>query len=247
MLGGASAGAASVNLHLTAYGGRNDNLFHATAAESQSFATILTVNQSQYQYNALVIRTGCASDNDTLACLRSLNATFLQEQNINIPFPGSQVAPLYMYDPVLDDDFIKEYTYAAYANGNFVKLPAIYGDVTNEGTIFAPENTSTIGESDTFLQDQFSQLTLQQLGKINSLYPVAEQFNGTGRYWRQLSNAYGEIRYICPGVFISNQYAGLGLNSSWNCKFLLIFFFLSFFVVMGSGFLVGSTVVANVD
>lgn len=123
VVGGDSAGAASINLQLTAYGGRNDNLFHATAAESQSFAGIRTISESQYQYDALVIRTSCASDNDTLSCLRSLNATYLQEMNYNIPFPGAQSPPLYMWGPVLDHDFVTDYTYNAYANGNFVKLP----------------------------------------------------------------------------------------------------------------------------
>lgn len=194
VMGGDSAGAASVNLQLTAYGGRNDNLFHATAAESQSFAAIRNISECQYQYDNLVIRTGCASESDTLACLRSLNATFLQQENINTPFPGAQNPPLYMYSPVLDYDFVTDYTYRAYAQGKFVKLPAIYGDDTNGGTVFAPKNTSTIGESDTFLKDQFPALTLQQLATINDLYPIAEQFNGSGAYWRQVSNAYGETR-----------------------------------------------------
>ncbi|GAB7356298.1 hypothetical protein MBLNU459_g7099t1 [Dothideomycetes sp. NU459] len=216
VLGGDSAGAASINLQLTAYNGRNDGLFHASAAESQSFATIRTVSESQYQYNNLVIRTGCASDNDTLACLRSLNATFLQSQNNNTAYPGAQQAPLYMYNPTLDHDFVTDYTYAAYAKGKFVRLPAIYGDVTNEGTIFAPNSTATIGQSDTFLLDQFPQLSLQQLAMINYMYPVSEHFNGTGAFWRQLANAYGEIRYICPGIFISNVYADLKLASNWN-------------------------------
>lgn len=215
-MGGDSAGAASVNLQLTAYGGRNDGLFHSTAAESQSFAAIRSVPGSQYQYKNLVIRTGCDNANDTLACLRSLNATFLQENNINTPFPGAQNPPLYMYGPVLDHDFVTEYTYAAYANGNFVKLPAIYGDDTNEGTIFTPKNTSTIGESDTFIQDQFPDITLQQLDVWNSLYPVAQQFPDSGKYWRQVSNGYGEMRYICPGIYISNVYAKMNISGNYN-------------------------------
>ena len=48
-IGGASAGAASVFYHLTAYNGRDEGLFHAAAAESQSFATVLTIEESQYQ------------------------------------------------------------------------------------------------------------------------------------------------------------------------------------------------------
>lgn len=66
VLGGDSAGAGSIDLHLSAYGGRNDNLFHATAAESQSFGAQFTVEGSQYQYDALIERVGCNLSNDTL-------------------------------------------------------------------------------------------------------------------------------------------------------------------------------------
>lgn len=220
-LAGDSAGAASVNLQLTAYGGRDDGLFAGSAAESQSFAAVRSVPASQYQYDNLVIRTDCVSSNDTLACLRSLSAAELQSHNLNTPFPGAQNAPLYMYGPVLDNDFIKEITYTAYANGNFVKLPAIYGDDTNEGTIFTPKNTSSIGESDTFIKDQFPAITTQQLREWNRLFPVegTPTFPDSGRYWRQVSNGYGEMRYICPGIFINSVYARLnipGWNYRWN-------------------------------
>jgi len=95
-LAGDSAGAASVNLQLTAYGGRDDGLFAGSAAESQSFAAVRLVNESQYQYDNLVIRTNCVSAKDTLACLRGLSAAELQSHNLNTPFPGAQNAPLYM-------------------------------------------------------------------------------------------------------------------------------------------------------
>lgn len=122
---------------------------------------------------------------------------------------------------MLDNDFVKEVTYAAYANGNFVKLPAIYGDDTNEGTIFTPKNTSSIGESDTFIKDQFPAITTQQLREWNRLYPVegTPTFPNSGRYWRQVSNGYGEMRYICPGIFINSVYAKFGIpgwNYRWN-------------------------------
>lgn len=215
-MGGDSAGAASIALHLTAYGGRDDGLFHATAAESQSFASMLNVEESQYQYNNLVIRTGCIDEEDTLACLRSLNVTFLQKNNFNTPSPGAQVAPIAMYNPVIDNDLIQDYTYRAFEQGKFLHLPAIFGDDTNEGTIFTPKNTSTIGQSDTFLQSQFPALTFEHLRTINSLYPVAEQYPNSGKFWRQVSNAYGEQRYICPGIFISNAHARDSVSCNWN-------------------------------
>lgn len=127
-----------------------------------------------------------------------------------------------MYGPTLDYDFISDYTYRAYAQGKFVKVPAIYGDDTNEGTIFTPRNTSTIGESDSFLQAQFPMLTLPQLAKINALYPIAEQFNNSGAYWRQVSNAYGEMRYICPGIYVSSIYEQYNVSGIWNYRWNVI-------------------------
>lgn len=96
-IGGASAGAASVFYHLTAYEGRNDSLFSAAAAESQSFATVLTIDESQYQYDYITDATNCSSASDTLSCLRSVSAADIQRVNKNIPFPQSEGAPAYMY------------------------------------------------------------------------------------------------------------------------------------------------------
>ena len=242
VLSGDSAGAASINLQLTAYGGRDDGLFHASVAESQSFATMLTVAESQFTYDNMVIRTGCASSKDTLACLRSLSADDIQRANYNTPFPGGSNAPKYskffhtirdlelqtdatisVYGPTLDNDFVQEYTYAAYARGNFVRLPAIYGDVTNEGSKFTPNTTASYAEGNTFIKDQYPFITTAQLGKINSLYPIEEYpvFPETGRAWRQISTVYGDMRNTCPGFFINEVYARFGVpawNYHWDVK-----------------------------
>lgn len=127
-IGGSSAGAASVDLHLTAYGGRDDHLFHAAAAESQSFGVQFTIEGSQYQYDALSARTGCSSSNNTLECLRGLSAAELQAVNINIPTPGGGGdPPIYMYSNVVDGDFTQDFTYNLYEQGKFIKVPVIFG------------------------------------------------------------------------------------------------------------------------
>ncbi|GLB03502.1 hypothetical protein AtubIFM57258_008086 [Aspergillus tubingensis] len=218
VIGGDSAGAASITLHLSAYGGKDEGLFHAAAAESQSFAPMLTVNQSQFAYNNLVIRAGCASDPDTLACLRRLNTTELQRVNINTPLPTAQQAPLYMYGPVVDGSLIPDYTYRLFQQGKFIKVPVIFGDDTNEGTIFVPKTTSTVGEADTFIQDQFPNINFTHLTKLNNWYLNENQtreFPNSSPYWRPASTAYGEIRYICPGIYMSSVFSGAGVNS-WN-------------------------------
>lgn len=130
-MGGASAGAASITLQLAAYGGRDDGLFHATAAESQSFPALRTVSESQYQYDELVARTNCTAkdtgNSDTLSCLRALDIEVLQKFNVKTKFPGAKILPLFAYNPTLDHDFIQDYTLKSFEEGRFVLVPAIYG------------------------------------------------------------------------------------------------------------------------
>ena len=220
VLGGDSAGAASIAYHLTAYGGRDDSLFVGAAAESVSFAPILGVSESQYQYDNLVKRADCASDDDTLSCLRSKSATELQTANRNIPYPGAKNPPLYMWNPVLDNQMVQSYTRTAFNNGKFIKVPVIFGDDTNAGTIFTPRGTSSLAQSNTFLQDQFPHLTSEHLKRISQLYPNdGPDFNNAGTWWRQVSNAYGDMRYMCPTLWASSTLARYGLKGNWNYRY----------------------------
>lgn len=216
VLGGDSAGAASISLHLTAYNGRNDNLFHAAAAESVSFAPILTSSQSQYQYDALAKSLGCHSPQESLQCLRNKTAAEVEAHNSNVPYPGQSHAPLYMFNPTLDDDIVTDYTYSAFQKGNFINMPVIFGDDTNGGTIFTPRDISCVQESDEFLTDQFPSLTQEQLAEINKLYPPPRHHCPLHNkcWWRQVSNAYGELRYMCPGLYISSAFANTSTADS---------------------------------
>ncbi|KAI0836002.1 alpha/beta-hydrolase [Hypoxylon sp. FL0890] len=220
VLGGDSAGAASISLQMVAYGGEDCGLFHGGAAESVSFAPVLTIEESQYQYNNFSIRLGCNNATDSLECMRSKTYQELQMANHGVPYPGRSQAPLYMWNPVLDYDFLTDYTYAAFSKGKFVKIPVIFGDDTNGGTVFTPRDTSTLAESETFLRDQFPDLTRQQLDQIDSLYPNPNNTcPNTGCYWRQVSNAYGDMRYMCPTLYISSAMTRYGVSRSYNYRY----------------------------
>jgi carboxylesterase type B len=67
-----------------------------------------------------------------------------------------------------------------------------------------------------FLRNQFVNLTAAQLARIDAYYPKAEQFPGKGQYWRSTANAYGDMRYICPGIFISSMLDKYGVQGNWN-------------------------------
>ncbi|PQE33279.1 triacylglycerol lipase protein [Rutstroemia sp. NJR-2017a WRK4] len=217
-IGGDSAGAASVDLQLSAYGGRDDGLFHASAAESQSFGVQFTVEESQYQYDSLVERVGCAGKNDTLACLRAVDISVIQKNNPNLPTPGGAGGtPNYMWSNVIDGDFTPDYTYKLYSEGKYVKLPAIYGDDTNEGTVFTPQNISTSAQMDDFLRNNWPKLTSSQLQKIHTYYPQGRAYPDSGAYWSAAALAYGEIRYNCPGIYLSRvHFHDIPTVGSWN-------------------------------
>lgn len=222
VLGGSSAGAESVVLHMTANNGTGQGLFHGAIADSPSFATTLTVSESAYQYRHLATRLGCVGG-DSLACLRNKTAAEMQAQNFNIPLPGASSAPNYMYVPVIDGELVPDYTYRLLEQGKFVKLPTIFGDDSNGGTQFTPKNTSTMAESNRYMLDQYPFMSLDQLAEMNELYPNP---NNTcpdkGCYWRQVSNAYGEARYMCPARAMTSALAGAGVNGSyayrWNVE-----------------------------
>ncbi|KAL8952109.1 MAG: hypothetical protein Q9222_001977, partial [Ikaeria aurantiellina] len=225
VLGGSSAGAASVTLQLIAYGGRNDSLFHATAAESQSFGALRTVPESQYQYDELVARTSCASSRDTLSCLRNLSTSALQGQNIGTPFPNTTQKPLFAYNPTLDFDFIQDYTLSLFRAGRFLKAPAIYGDATDEGTVFVPRSLDTPEASDEWLRAQYPALNSSQLSYIRDTYPPAttapDYSIKTARYWNSTAAAYGELRYTCPGISLGNIYASFEVRN-WNYRYAVL-------------------------
>ncbi|KAJ4985363.1 triacylglycerol lipase [Stagonosporopsis vannaccii] len=201
-LGGASAGGGSVVLQLTAYGGRNDNIFHAAAAESAAFPPLRNVDQSQWQYDALLKRSGC----EDIACLASLDAVTFQTavRGVQLPFPGGKNAPIYFWNPTLDYDFIQDYTYNELKNDRYVKLPTIFGDSTNEGITFTPNTISNYDRARQFVIDQFPSADWT---KIRAVWNSPMNALADARWRRLASDVYGHIRYTCPNLNMSSVYA----------------------------------------
>lgn len=221
-LGGSSAGAESVVIHLTANNGIDKGYFQAVAAESPSFATMLTISESQYLYRHFATRLGCVG-RDSLICLKNKTTQELQEQNFNIPLPGAASPPDYMYLPCIDGEYVVDYTYALIDQGKFIKVSSIFGDDTNGGTKFAPRNTSTLSESNTYMLDNYPFLTLALIAEMNELYPNPNTTcPNLGCYWRQVSNTYQEARYTCPALSVTSALREAGAKKTyayrWNVE-----------------------------
>lgn len=134
VLDGDSAGAGSVSIQLTAYGGQpaDPDLFHGAIIESVFFPRQARPEELEFQYQQYLKAAGC---ND-LQCLRAANSSVLQQANVARPYPGRNISALYPFGPCRDGDLIRDDLYAEFRAGHFLSVPVLIGDDTNEGTYF---------------------------------------------------------------------------------------------------------------
>ncbi|KAF2650540.1 carboxylesterase family protein-like protein [Lophiostoma macrostomum CBS 122681] len=161
---GESAGAASVGLHLTAYGGRDDGLFRAAIMQSGNpIFYSAQKNSSQYQnvFDQLVGRSGCNNTLDKVDCLRQL------------PFErlNATMGALYLeyggLNPSIDNDIIRGYGSVQLSRGEFVKVPIITGANSDEGASFSAQG---INDTSAF-RATLSSISVPNQDKILALYP----------------------------------------------------------------------------
>ena len=69
---GESAGAISVALHMLTNDGNTEDLFHGAFMQSGAPIPVGDISHGQAEYDALVNKTSCGGEQDTLACLRDV-------------------------------------------------------------------------------------------------------------------------------------------------------------------------------
>ncbi|KAK2610626.1 hypothetical protein N8I77_004041 [Diaporthe amygdali] len=214
---GASAGAGSVALHLMAFGGRNDNLFTAGIAESVFFPAQPFVPQLEYQFDRLTNATGCAAQQDQLACLRALDTKTLQAQNVPSIFPGrtQPPLPLFYWTPCIDGDFLQDLPYNLLAQGKFVDVPLLFGNDNDEGSYFAT-NAATPEDMAEFFQNNYPLLTSDDTAAITRTYPLMAALPQHNAWFPSASMAYGEATFICPAINLFAAYTQASFSQGTN-------------------------------
>ena len=219
VLVGESAGAGSIAMHLIAYGGRDDKLFVGAIAESVFFPTQPQISDLEFQYDEFVNATGCTSSNSTVECLRSLDSETLQTANVDMPYPGQTSDPIWNFTPCIDGQFIQDYPYNLYEQGKFIPVPTIFGDDTDEGTVFAV-NAASPSDISNFFTNNFPLLTPSDTAAINSQYPLGAASPNHNAYFSAAATAEGESTFTCPGLLISNAYIKYSPNTTvWNYRY----------------------------
>ncbi|KAF2161330.1 hypothetical protein M409DRAFT_28367 [Zasmidium cellare ATCC 36951] len=213
---GASAGAGSIAYHLTAYNGRNENLFAGAISESTFFPTHRTVPEMEFQFARFAHNVSCPNDANVMPCLRSKDLATLQSADYYQPFPGRQNAPDWYFLPVVDGTFSPDLLYNLLAQGRFVKVPLLTGHDTDEGNGFAA-NAATNADFLSFLLDNYPNLTPAQIGRINATYPLLPPLPLHAEWFPSAAAAYGDSTFKCPSNYLaSTMSAYFSPNRVWN-------------------------------
>lgn len=217
---GDSAGAGSVALHVTAYGGQNMNLFAGAVAESNFWPTQRTVEQMEFQYRKFAKDVGCDSADDVLDCIRAVDIATIVEYNVDGPFPGgsSSPTPLWYFLPVVDGEMVQDTLYNLFEKGKVIHVPVIVSDDTNEGTAFG-NNATSPAEVAQFMKNNYPGLSEDQLASINEAYPLMKPLPKHAAYFPSSSAAYGDSTFTCPGNHMTESMARyFSSDHVWNYR-----------------------------
>jgi cholinesterase len=207
-----------VAFHLAAYGGRDDKLFHASAAESISSSPIKTVEQASYQAESFIANIGCSAEG-AITCMRAKSIADIIAANIKVPYPGGTRLPIGMWGPIIDGDFVRDALWNSIDQGKFVKVPSIIGATTNEGRAFTPAASSQT-EVEDFFKAEFPLIESTHLTQIAALYPgLTDTCSKSGCLKRPLSDAYGDMRFQCSGISISESISRWMPKKTWNYRY----------------------------
>jgi acetylcholinesterase len=207
-----------VALHMMAYGGRNDHLFVGGVAESVFFPAQPYLHELEWQFERVAKQSGCNGTQDVMSCLRSRDTESLQLINTAQPFPNRTAAPdpLFYWTPCIDGVWLEDLPYNLLEEGKYIDVPIIFGDDTNEGSVFVSNATSEQDFTD-FMQDNYPMLDDDDIAAILVEYPAGAPLPGLGAWYSALSAAYGEATFTCPAINLLTLFtspSGSASNSS---------------------------------
>lgn len=131
---GESAGAASIYVHYTAYGGKDENLFRAAVAHSGYFALSSAGEEAReakmQNFTQLLGCGGKEKAEETYDCLRDVDfAKLAAVERETFAAAGAGTS----FSPVVDGDLVKVDLQEAFEEGMFVRRPLISQSNTDEG------------------------------------------------------------------------------------------------------------------
>jgi len=215
-LGGQSAGAHSVGIHLFhKYDSEaNSNLFQQVVISSGSPTARAFPNAThpifQAHFKAFMKIVGCneTADNDVaLNCLKEAPLGIISKAQ-NAVFQASKHNITWPWQPVSPGPLLEKRGSQSGADETFFKIPTLISSNTNEGRFFAPHDLTSGDEFLAFFENLARGLTDTDIIELNQLYPTPERAESPyippdnqpitiGRQFNRMSAAWGDYAYIC--------------------------------------------------
>ncbi|KAJ3990187.1 alpha/beta-hydrolase [Lentinula detonsa] len=157
-------------------------------------------------YSEVVSQAGCSSANDSLMCLRAVDATTLEAINSHINIEG--FFGTFVFVPVVDGRFITQRPTEALKQGKVNGKALLSFTNTNEGTTFVNQ-TDPITNVSLYASTLFPKFGSQQAQDTEQLYA------NLGSSVQQDDLIMGESIFVCPTYYLLNAFA----NSGWKGEF----------------------------
>lgn len=203
-IGGESAGASSVALHLVANEGAQ--LFHGAVAQSVYRHPVVPPETKLALFEYYATQAGCGSGTSAqqMACLRNASISDLARAQDTVTY--NYTGPYKNFVPVLDGTVITDYPTRSVLRGEFAKVPLLVGSVSNE-TLASGANISSA------LQSYFPALTPFDLAGYEYVYPASE-FSSSDEQFRV---ATGNPTVRCARSIWAGAFSVT--NSSWTYRY----------------------------
>jgi carboxylesterase type B len=233
-IGGRSAGAHSVGIHLFHnYAGDEGSkpLFAGAILQSGS-VTSRTFPNSTYplykkQFDEYISFLGCDGINDNaeaLACLRSVEANDIRKISVQL-YQDYNPQITWPFQPVQGGPLFEKPGSQSGVEGTFFHVPVISSTVSDEGKYYLPGDLESNEEFLDFIHTGCPELNDEDLALLEELYadpatdpasPFANSPNST--QYNRLSAAWSDYAYICPGQETAYRTSSAGVPT-WKLRF----------------------------
>ncbi|KAF8208376.1 carboxyesterase [Mycena galopus ATCC 62051] len=210
-IGGESAGAGSVVLHLTAYGGEQHPPFRAVIIESSGNDPFYTTDHTEQCFGNVTKQVGCDGASNVVACLRKASLGAIVSAVNNKPSTCK-------YEPVIDGDYIPDITSKLLSSGRFSKVPILAGHNAQDGSIFigTPASIVTDGDIVATILKRYPLLTNATTSAMLVTYPPASNTTPWTTQWERAMYAYMESELACWDYYIGNVSGKPAFNYRWD-------------------------------
>ncbi|EAT77727.2 hypothetical protein SNOG_14875 [Parastagonospora nodorum SN15] len=228
-IGGRSAGAHSVGIHLFHNYNKTEGaspLFSQALLQSGSITARSFPNASyplyQQQFSRVLQAIGCdevanSTDAAILSCLRAAPIEKIEKISSDL-FRESEYPITWPFQPTRGGPLLELSGSEAGINEQFFKIPTITTNVLDEAKYYSAGNISTNEQFLAFFKNLIPGLSIADLSDLEALYPdPANDVNGpyanspNSTQYNRISAALTDFMYVCPGQETATRMSAAGV------------------------------------